>query len=275
MIENEAMDKKSSELKYEKRIVAFLDILGFRARIMQGTSGAEALIREIDDAISHATDIVVSQGPESVSVRLFSDCFCISCNPLDLSLLIRELSFLQLFLCTSGVFVRGSISTGHHFENKRIIFSEGLIRAYDLQARDKYPRITIDDPIVRRITDETCNHYGDKLVEYLIVAPDGAYFLDYLHILTREGFNVLTDELFEKHRTAIMKGAKAAGDDFAVVEKYKWLAGYHNAKFLQFFTEDDYWPESWAEMREQMLVPDSIFPSFKLGSLNFSRVDTP
>jgi hypothetical protein len=174
---------EDTTLKYDRRIVAFLDILGFRKKVLQDVPGAEAVIRDIDKAISHVIEMMGLEGPKSTSIRAFSDCFCISCVPDDLSLLIREISYLQLFLCTAGIFVRGSVSTGHHFENDRIIFSEALVKAYDLQATDKYPRITLDYEVMQRMVEETCPHYGDRLVEYLILAPDERYCLDYLHVL--------------------------------------------------------------------------------------------
>jgi len=262
-------------LKYEKRIVAFLDILGFRQKVLQDVSSAEAVIRDIDSAISHVMDMMGLEGPKSISIKGFSDCFCISCDPDDLSLLVREISYLQLFLCTAGIFVRGSLSTGYHFENDRIIFSEALINAYDFQANDKYPRITVDHAMLHRMMEETCPHYGDKLVEYLILAPDERYCLDYLHVLTLEGYDSFLDELLEQHKLAIMNAVNKNAGDSGVIEKYRWVAHYHNSKFNELFHADDYWPASWLALRKQMLVPDDIFPSFRSGALGFSKVNNP
>jgi hypothetical protein len=264
---------EDARLRYEERVVAFLDILGFRKKVLQDKASAEVVIRDIDTAISHVIEMMGLEGPKSTSIRGFSDCFSISCAPDDLSLLIRELSYLQLFLCTSGIFVRGSVSAGYHFENDHIIFSEALIKAYDLQAHDKYPRIMIDAEIVQRMTDETCPHYGDRLVEYVILAPDERYCLDYLHVLTLEGYDAFLDELLEQHKLAIVEAVKRNVNDSGVIEKYKWVANYHNTKFSEFFHADDYWPDSWLALRERMLVPDCIFPSFRSGSLGFSKVD--
>jgi hypothetical protein len=88
-----------------------------------------------------------------------------------------------------------------------------------------------------------------------------------------EGYDAFLDELLEQHKLAIMDAVNRNAGDSGVIEKYKWVADYHNAKFNEFFQADDYWPESWLALRERMLVPDHIFPSFRSGSLGFSKVD--
>jgi len=257
--------------QYQNKIVAFLDILGFRQKVSQNTSLATETIKQIDEAISHTVGIIKSEGPTSISIKLFSDCFCISCDQAELGPLIRELSFLQLYLSTNNIFVKGGLSQGRHFENENIIFSEGLVNAYELQIKDRFPRIKIDKIISERMRKEECPYYGDGLVEYLIVAPDGVCFLDYLQVLTWEG--VEADDLFKEHKKAIVEEVERNKGDYNVIEKYKWLAEYHNTKFYLLYDLDDYYEEYQKEMLNEMFIPSDIFPSFKIGTLNFSKIN--
>jgi len=261
----------ASQIQYANKIVAFLDILGFRQKVSQNTSMATKIIKQIDDAISHSVEMIKMEGPSSVSIKLFSDCFCISCDPSELDLLIRELSFLQLSLSGNNIFIKGGLSQGHHFENENIIFSKGLVNAYELQIEDRFPRIKIDKSVSERMRRETSPHYGDVLVEYLIMAPDGICFLDYLQVLEWEGLNAAKDDLFRDHKKAITEEVKINKGNYKVIEKYKWLAEYHNTKFYQFYDINDYDEEYQKEVLNEMSISSGIFPSFKTGTLVFSK----
>jgi hypothetical protein len=141
----------SNRIEYPEKIVAFLDILGFRSLVVQNRDQATSVIRKLDEALNHTLKCLAEYGePDWSSVKLFSDCFCISCNDADLTFMLHELSFLQWYLATNGIFVGGGLSFGSHYENERIIFSEGLIRAYDLQRLDPYPRVLIDHAVLDR-----------------------------------------------------------------------------------------------------------------------------
>jgi len=265
-----------SEMKdqYNEKIIAFLDILGFRRLVCRSKCEAVEIIRKIDGAIAHVIDVVKSETEGAVSIKLFSDCFCVSCEVSDLDKMVRELCFLQLFLATGGIFIKGGLSKGSHFDNDRIIFSEGLINAYELQEHDKYPRVIVDDFLIQKMTTETHRDYGDELVDYLSVAPDGKYFLDYLHSL-REGelINEL-DDLIAMHKQAIVKQVKDNYSDYKVIEKYRWLAEYHNSKFLQFYDVSSYYEDYQPHLLNEMFISSDIFPSFKMGSLNFSKIQS-
>ncbi|MCX5639112.1 MAG: hypothetical protein NTX52_15665 [Planctomycetota bacterium] len=263
----------ASQNQYQNKIVAFLDILGFRQKVFQDTPIAIKTIKQIDEDISHVIEMVKQYGPTSISIKLFSDCFCISCDSSELDLLITELSFLQLFLSAHNIFVRGAISQGRHFENEHIIFSEGLVNAYELQNADRFPRIKIDEIIPEGMKEKTDSFFVDRLADYLIVAPDGVCFLDYLQALTWEGVDAIKDDLFKDHKKAITDEVERNRGNYNVIEKYKWLAEYHNTKFYQLYDLDDYYEEYQKEMLNEMCISSDIFPSFKIGALNFSKIN--
>ena len=113
---------EDSDIQYEKKIVAFLDILGFRNLVFQNRDNAKTVIAGFDDALRHCLDCLsLEGGPDWFSAKLFSDCICLSFREDDLYYMLSELAFLQLYLLGDGIFLKGALDSGHHFENERMI----------------------------------------------------------------------------------------------------------------------------------------------------------
>lgn len=259
-----------------------MDILGFRRLVLQKKERAIDAIKQLDKALSHSLECLsLEDDPKWFSVKLFSDCFCISCYVHDLLTMLRELAWLQLNLSGWGIFVHGAIAEGAHFENARMIFSEGLINAYELNKRNTYPRVLIKETIVNKILEEPVEidrpplspWPGRQVLRpYLIMAPDGLYFLDYLQYLGENfGIRGEIDDMLRGHKNAILEQLHANIDDRSIVEKYKWLAEYHNFKFNEFYDIDDYVEGYFKEISENIVIPLSSFPSFKKEEGKFAK----
>lgn len=130
----------------------------------------------------------------------------------------------------------------------------------------------VDEFLVQKIITESLTLAGDKITDFISIAPDGKYFLDYLHSL-REG--ELIDELdvlIAMHKQAIGEQVKNNLGDDEVIEKYRWLAEYHNNKFSQFYDVSSYYEDYQPQLLNDMFISSDIFPSFKMGSLDFSKI---
>jgi hypothetical protein len=182
--------------------------------------------------------------------------------------MLSELSFLQFYLSINGIFVRGALATGYHFENERMIFSEGLINAYELHKGDYYPRILIDALLIKKISDDS---QSNMMTPYVIMGPDGRYFLDYLQRLEEDGSGDI-DDLFEAHKDAILKELNANIGNYKIVEKYRWLAEYHNHKFNEFYKSDDWVEDYFSELQEKLYIPMTYFPTFKKEIAAFTKL---
>ena len=237
----------SNRIEYPEKIVAFLDILGFRSLVVQNRDQATSVIRKLDEALNHTLKCLAEYGePDWSSVKLFSDCFCISCNDADLTFMLHELSFLQWYLATNGIFVGGGLSFGSHYENERIIFSEVLI----------------DHAVLDRnlLLPNTCK---EELLCFIMKGQDGLFFLDYIESAVEFGdYSGTLDELLEEHKRAILEQVSLNRSNSRVLDKYRWLAAYHNFKFAENFTEEEGEADYWAELRDRILIPASAFPSF-------------
>jgi hypothetical protein len=252
-----------TELGYCDRVVAYADILGFRRLVLQNHDDAERTIRRLDETIQNTLKcLALDTGSDWFSVKLFSDCFCISCRESDLITLFMEMSFLQWNLACGGIFVRGGLSVGRHYENARIIFSEGLIRAYELQSADPYPRITIDPVVIERIRAERNDNVRSELLGFVLRGCDSVCFLDYLEYSGTEG-DWNKEDMLEAHKHAILEEVASNSSRPEVLAKYRWLAEYHNFKFHECFVEDE-WVEGYFQtLRERLCIPHTAFPSFQ------------
>jgi len=96
---------------------------------------------------------------------MFSDCICSSSpfTPDNVFRFIYALEAIQMNLASNGVFIRGGIAIGKHFENERMIVSEGLIEAYLLESKQAvFPRIITSEDTFLRLADALTSAGPDR-----------------------------------------------------------------------------------------------------------------
>jgi hypothetical protein len=258
-----------SERDFSDSLVAFLDILGFRESVVQEDPGqAVQSLNAIDTAVNHALREIEATHRRVFSPKLFSDCICVSCEYTSDNFFaaLYELAFLQYYLSRAGIFLRGGLVRGHHFENERMIFSHGLIGAYDLEQRAVYPRILVDAELVDEAVGDKQSYFpiygGFSKLDFLMKAPDGLVFVDYLNTIREE---VLEDvEEFAMHKESIVQAIQRNRANPRVLDKYRWLAEYHNLKFCEFFVPEE-WDEAYAaDVVEKVRIDlPAILPQFE------------
>lgn len=264
------MPEKYTEKDYSDRLVAFVDILGFQRLISQDNAEALTSINLIDGHLQHVLDVLQKEHDKVFSIRLFSDCMCISCDYTieNLFYIVFELAFIQFIMSRDGIFLRGALSRGNHFENDRMIFSKGLVNAYHIENKAIYPRIVIDGTLVEPIMDDD-NLYSPYYIQertknFIIQSPDRYYSVDYLNILYQEGIDQI--EALERHKDSIEAAAGQNLADSRITDKYRWLAEYHNCKAKEFVCPDDYEDHFLSEVLKSTTINISeIFPNFHKG----------
>lgn len=164
MANKELKEISDTEIADKEHLVAFLDILGFR-KLIKDYSGDKSILNNIKSALELATSNIVLKGEEIINLDVkynqFSDCTCISMYHPSISELFNDeitaiiidmlytLISFQIDMMKSGLFIRGGLSTGFHYADDNMIFSKGLIKAYDLESKKAvYPRIILDDELV-------------------------------------------------------------------------------------------------------------------------------
>jgi hypothetical protein len=256
-----------SKPKCVDRLFAFIDILGFKELVFRDSKLAMQAIDLIDGNLRHVLKVLKGTHGKLFSAKLFSDCICVSCDYSsgNISPMLYELAFVQLYLALDGIFLRGALSRGLHFENDRMIFSQGLISAYELEQKAIYPRIIVHKDLADTILiDNSTNtplYTPFKAKDFLVKSPDGYFFIDYLNLLWEEGFE--HQEELSTHKKAILSNVRAHIDNAIIVEKYRWLAEYHNVKFKEFISPEDYEKDiADAIVKETAISIEAEFPQF-------------
>lgn len=233
---------------YETRIVAFVDILGFKSMVDESVVDHYAYLR-IHDALEDFRQIKKEKEDalydKDVKVTTFSDSLVIS-YPIDyvggLFYILNDLTYLQFILLQQGVFVRGGITIGKLRHVQTEIFGPAMNEAYHLESTQAvYPRIIISEETINKGIDNTYEKKSDPAMEayswkseaddvfeMLKKDSDGWYSLDYLRVA--DEMDSTEDYIFalEKVRNYIEKALLANKGNDHVVEKYKWVANYFN-----------------------------------------------
>ncbi len=211
-----------NEIIYEDKCVAYFDILGFKSLINNSQDISKrmiALIRNCAESAFGSTQEIYRLFKEHISIKAFSDNFCISTdyNLQNVLLLIQSLAYVQRYFALEGVFIRGGLSFGKHYENEWMIFSKGLIKSYQIEKYEDYPRIVVDNALIEYIENNS---------QYIIQMSDNKYFIDYLY--DDLGGSVLSDEIYlPNHKKSIINAVKNISDS-KILLKYVWLAKNHN-----------------------------------------------
>lgn len=152
----------------EPRIICFMDILGFSELINQYDSDiSSTLLQDIQESFAlaktHLLENNLSGNKEVIKhlkYQTFSDNICISIPYFDnendfisnFNLLSAYVRGFQSLMMTKGIFMRGGISIGSYYADNNIIFSKGLVNAYNLESKKAiYPRVIIDDIIINKL----------------------------------------------------------------------------------------------------------------------------
>jgi hypothetical protein len=197
--------------------VAFIDVLGFSSFVEADARSTEPLrLLKLQSLLAG----VKSDAPE-LDVRAFSDSITISA-PLEsaaVAKLINATLDLQSRFVAGGVLVRGGVAFGKHYGDETLIYSEALIRAYELE-RDKarFPRILVADDLLDWYfhNQETEPSGAEAVKVVLIVDRDNLVFIDYLNAAAIEAHLQVVNEYNVDNATP------------SVLEKIQWLCQYHN-----------------------------------------------
>ena len=256
---NEAKDKI---LKYEKRLVAFIDILGFKEIVKQSEKDTSK-IELIYSVLNYLKDWEV---PSSWNLKLveieedaqkkgiekfeisnktnstsFSDSIVVSVGVDDnvnemASTLIVNLAYIGAVLLEKGILFRGGLTLGNilHSDNGTV-FGQGLIDAYFLESNNaKFPRIILSDKLIKELNyplEYKCNRYPYH--QYIDRFDDGCVgFHQMIYYQVMESWAEMTKEKLieslEKIRKVIVKGLDMSFERPDVFEKYKWLKEQYN-----------------------------------------------
>ena len=250
-----------SAVGYEKRIFAFVDILGFADLVEESERDTTKILRiyQLLDRAKSMAHLPVSHIFQTLKVDLakfrshtFSDTVTMSCpfESFDYfnAIIAWVMRYQYLMWAEEGTFLRGAIVYGKIFddESSSMVFGPAMVAAYRLETtKARWPRVLVDSSMLKELPDEKRLR---AFQEYLRKGSAGTYYLDYLRDLF--AFTCYDREkrlkspsdpiaLLQDHKAAIEKAVERiyrqssvshgiGKKERRVLYKYSRLADYHN-----------------------------------------------
>ena len=237
-------------MAYEKRFVAFLDILGFKEMIKETYINGEEFnrIKKVLGKIANMKDLnyhdKYPQNEIGKDVSVFSDSIIISYSA-DMSIgapllhILIDLVHLCINLLSNNIFVRGGITFGEIIHNENVCFGPAMIKAYEIEQKEAfYPRIVVDKAAVQKglllhgIADTS--EIKEYIEQVINEGEDGLFFLDILFASEDEigNFDEYLCFLNEIKTYLVQHLSKKYPDN--VKQKYIWFARYFNETIKKF-----------------------------------------
>lgn len=226
-------------LRYENRIVAFLDILGWKKAILSGESEKNNTVKvlgktlaQIQGVASHFNSLSKllpnnRKWPGNPIMTQFSDSLVISVDNDEHGRIALQHALLALTsnLIDFGFLLRGGVARGELFHDGALVFGPAFIQAYELESKvASAPRVILS----KELSSEWSNRQtsGDRP---WIPSPDGYLFFNFLPPFFGNPF-FADQRLWQTRlgpiRDLILSKAQDATCPEEVFSKYVWLAGY-------------------------------------------------
>jgi len=254
-----------NKISYQKCFVAYLDILGFKERVINSENNREGIsllldslkiCNIFDSRNKKATNDTGKYRTINIQSRFFSDSlvFFLEVNPDDLSHLFLIIRYLQDRLWEKELLIRGAVVYGDIYlpkgkEERNITLGPAIIKAYELESKVAiYPRVVIDKDLYDYIDAKSIKAYPfggerDKLKNYIRKDRDGIYFLDLLNknVIRKKDeylrknnniFSIVWDSDRENQYDKILSAVDRCiennihSDDETIRQKYEWLKTY-------------------------------------------------
>lgn len=298
-IEAQDPDSADYERGYERGIVTFIDILGFKSLL--ATRSPEQ-IKEILGKLRHFTKgFANEEAPPTRSdeMRLYSQAFSESVS--DAVVRVRtvdtqiqdggfgheliDLMHAQVECVNAGILIRGGMTIGPvhvAMGGQEPIFGSAMVRAYEIEENEAvYPRIMIDEKLINAYQMDISlwidggfdPDYAQMVENFIGVGDDGSFYLDYLKGAGPGEFDdgVLGQFSFlGRHKEIIEE--KLDGSTGSIRRKLVWLANYHNRSVASIRDEYDMDDPDSAFAAAIGVPPRELFDSLLIphGGANFA-----
>lgn len=241
-------------MKYEQRIVAFLDILGFKSLLdetidkdgndieekINSVISAYQAIRDVWD-LDDSLGLAEYRKKDSKQVSIFSDSIVVSFNvddPSQVFYTLLEIKHVIMLLLSRKILCRGAVAIGKFIHTENYLFGPALVEAYTLESKAAmYPRVILDSSVIEAGAGYSAVHNRPKTEEEYVRSlleqdSDGMYYVDYFYKAQSElddpeyDFPSYIDNLGEIIRKGLMGSSHHSKADLRV--KYSWMRERYN-----------------------------------------------
>ena len=252
---------------YEKRVVAFLDILGFKNWIDKTENKKDFDI--VNDAINYISNVreehyhgFLSQfGTIGKEVSVFSDSIIISYAQSERGgffYVLMDLVYICVKLSSMGIFVRGGVTYGKLIHKKQVCFGPAMVEAYNIEQNcAKYPRIIIDEKAIKHgIRTPGYANTPEQEIEYItpLIKKDKKADMFYLDFLSQDQEMDNPDDYYIiliKIKTHVINNLNETRANRKVFKKYRWFAKYYNDTIRKLYKRKYY-------QKMDLLIPDKM-----------------
>lgn len=287
---------KTRSLSYDQRIVAFIDILGFKEIVRQSEQD-NSKIETIYSVLEYLKDwekpkkwdlklVEIEEDAQKKGVKnfdisgktnvtAFSDSIVISVKVEDnvnemASTLIVNLAYIGAIMMERGILFRGAITIGNilHIDNGTV-FGQGLIEAYQLETKSaKYPRIIISEKLLKKMNyplESKRNRYPYH--QYIERFEDGCVgFHQMIYYQVTESWAEMSAEKLKtsltKIRGTIISGMDNSFENPEVFEKFKWLKEQYNRLII--LSDFDHSTNTHENIKQQIRALNEDIPGHNI-----------
>lgn len=224
-------------MAYEKKLVAFVDVLGFKNKTNQITANEKTTLHQnlisIKNYINNLNSQYNSDTPQQIKSFRFSDS-CMFSAPLEkLNKLLCIIYSMQLHFAANDFFMRGGVTYAEIYDRDDFFYGKGLNQAYKLESeKATYPRIILDPKIFNNWTNAgSIPEYNlseltsilrkdfDNIIYINFFAPPDEHAREYFNNINMNQHN----ENLIKIKANIDKNITACRQDPSILAKYIWL----------------------------------------------------
>lgn len=193
---------------------AYLDVLGYKNFLKIDLENSEMKFK---DKLLNAFHVFDGVNNAVYRYKAVSDSIFLTCNDRE-----KFIDFLELIkkiyvaFIKQGLFLRGGLSYGKHFENDRITYSHVLTKAHELaDSIAEYPRVVIDENIIRMLESKKT----DVVNSNLVLKSGNIYFLN---IIDTSNWA----DIFESAKSIYNADIKKINENERVRMKHIWFQNY-------------------------------------------------
>ena len=239
-------------MEYDIRVVAFIDILGFKSVVKKSTTE----IKEFEKILTTLDELKtffsrnINPNPDSeydTQIIQVSDSLIISRKIQEqggISRMLTDCSFAIHLLINNGFLCRGAIKYGNLYHKDTTIFGQAYLEAFEAEEKVKLPVIKFDTGLFKIL--ELFPGYAnvghetwaiDFLMENCKMLNSGEYYLDYFTDYDkRMGCDLCESSIhYSKLRKIIIKGLELK--DNGAYLKNLWAANQYNKTAQHFGLE--------------------------------------
>lgn len=213
-------------MQYKERLIAFLDILGFK-RIIEKTESDIVEFKKLIEvlyAIKNSFNQINStdENPTDIHISMFSDSIIISASltckaDIFVSLLLKT----NVWLLERGYFVRGGVDYGNIYHKNEIVFGPAFVKAYELEKLADYPRIILSENARKKLHHEKNGNTTSVSMSHIYFKKDcdGLYYVDYFLKDDTDEYKKFIDDLKKNVDENILNNRQ----NQSILKKMMWI----------------------------------------------------